>query len=500
MRFLLIPVFLMTFISIVAAQNAGDALRYTRIQNYGTARMAGVGNAFTGLGADFGAVSQNPAGLALFNSNEFMFTPTVNYASTDAGIGANGTTYSDESTKFRFSNLGMVFNSKPGGDSKWRNFNVGLGYNQLANYNQSIYYKGSAEGTILNGWYDEAEAYLSGGGDPENLYPLGAGLAYNAGAIYYLNDVPSYDFIDNPSAVVDRTHSVETSGRTNEMALSFAGNYAGKLLIGGTIGVPLVTYRQESTYTETDPGGGYDGNVFYFDNLAYTDYLRTNGVGVNAKLGATFILNKMIRIGGAFHTPTFYNMTDNFNSTLEYTYEDQNATGGGLTKYSDDADASAEPFNYGLRTPWKTMFGGAFIIPKYGFISADAEWTDYSASHFNLTRSVNDEANRAYGQELNSAIQRNYKTAVSYRFGAEAVLDIFRIRGGYNLLGKAAKNADGFNTAWSIGGGVRFDKAYIDLAFRRSDSVGSVSPYSGAPTASTESKVNDIMMTVGFKF
>ena len=51
------------------AQNASDVLRYSYLQPGGTARSLGAGNAFGALGAEFGAISQNPAGLALFRSN-----------------------------------------------------------------------------------------------------------------------------------------------------------------------------------------------------------------------------------------------------------------------------------------------------------------------------------------------------------------------------------------------------------------------------------------------
>lgn len=497
MKYYIIPVLAGLTIASLNAQNAGDALRYSTVQNYGTARMAGAGNAFTALGADFGAVSQNPAGLALFRSNEFMFSPAVNYAATKSTL--NGTTASDQSTKFRVGNLGLVFYRDPGNNSKWRTANVALGFNQLANYNQSVYASGREKGTILNGWFEEAQDVLGNGGDPESLYPLGAGLAYNAGAIYYLNNQPSYDFVDDPQAETDRTHSVSTTGRTNELSLSFAGNYNGKLLIGASFAAPFINYRQESYYTEKDPGGGYDGNTYYFDQLAYTDYLRTTGIGFNAKVGATFVVNKMLRIGGAVHSPSFYNMTDNFNADFEYQYEDKNASDI-IQSYSDNAEASAEPFNYGMRTPWKSMIGVSVLMNKYGFISADAEWVDYTSSRLNLTKNDNSASTRDYEQEVNNAIQRNYKSAINYRMGGELVLDQFRLRAGYNLLGKPSKNADGFNKAWSLGAGVRFDKSYIDVAYRRSDGTGSVSPYTGAPTTALNTDISDVMVTVGFKF
>ncbi len=503
MRYLLLMAFAGVMYQTTYAQNVGDALRYSRIQNYGTARMAGVGGAFSALGADFGSASLNPAGMAMFRSDEFMFTPGVYFSSTNATMDVNGAeSYDDEATRLRFANIGLVFNTKKDESSKWRTINFGFGYNQLANFSQNTYYEGRANGTILNNWYDIAAPYLASGGDPEGLYPLGEGLAYNAGAIYFQDGLPSYDFLGSTDAPSDRTHSVNTRGNHGEMTFSLAGNYMDRVMIGGSIGVPFVNYRQDATYTERDPGGGYDGNVLYFDNLAYSDYLRTNGVGFNAKLGATFRINQMLRIGGAFHSPTFFNLTDNFSAELEYNYEDQTASGA-IADYSGNDNAAADPFNYGLRTPWKGIFGGAVLFKKYGFITADVEYTDYSSAHFNLTKESNDADTKAFERDLNAQVSRDLQPAMNYKFGAEAVLDIFRLRAGYNLLGNPITDStDDFNTAITVGAGIRKSSFYLDLAFRRTNTTGFVTPYAGtdAPRGITESSANDVLLTVGFKF
>ena len=483
----------------VFSQNTADALRYTRIHNAGTARMAGVGGAFSALGADFGALSLNPAGLSMYRSNEFVFTPGVHSATTSASL-PSASNFDDTSSKLRIANLGMVFPTTLN-SGKWKSRNVGLGFNQLGNYNQSAYYEGAGSGSILDSWFAEAEPFLAGGGNPDQLYPLGAGLGYKAGAIYFQGGVPSYDFLGATDATIDRTQVAFTSGSNNEMTFAVSGNYDERLMIGASIGVPLINYRQESFYTERDPEGGFEGRVPYFSELEYSDFLRTTGVGFNAKLGAILRISQLFRIGGAVHTPSYYNMTDQFSADFDYTYEDLNPNGGGLIQTNNTADASADPFNYRLKTPWRATGGLAFVM-KYGFLSADVEWVDYSAASFNLTKSFNDADTRAFERDLNTAIQRNFKATANYKLGGELALDIFRLRGGFNVLGKPQANQSGYNTAWSAGTGVRFDKIYLDIAYRRSSFSGSVSPYSGsaAPTATTKGHVGDVLATVAIRF
>ncbi|MBK8192923.1 MAG: hypothetical protein IPK76_06865 [Lewinellaceae bacterium] len=102
------------------------------------------------LGADFGTLSTNPAGLALFRTDELTVTPGLKFAHTNANLPGNETVEEDKST-FGFDNLGLVFNTTPRA-SRWKTFNVGLGFNRQSNFNQSIYYTGNSNGSVMNGF------------------------------------------------------------------------------------------------------------------------------------------------------------------------------------------------------------------------------------------------------------------------------------------------------------------------------------------------------------
>ena len=68
----------------IFAQNLVDALRYSDYRINGTARSTAMGNAFGALGGDFSVMSTNPAGLGLYRSGEFAFTPNIGKSNTDA--------------------------------------------------------------------------------------------------------------------------------------------------------------------------------------------------------------------------------------------------------------------------------------------------------------------------------------------------------------------------------------------------------------------------------
>ena len=61
--------------NLTFAQNELDALRFSRTEWSGTARFIGAGGAFGAVGADFSALSTNPASIGLFKKTEISFTP-----------------------------------------------------------------------------------------------------------------------------------------------------------------------------------------------------------------------------------------------------------------------------------------------------------------------------------------------------------------------------------------------------------------------------------------
>lgn len=476
----------------LTAQTSGDVLRYSYLQPGGTARFMGAGGSFGALGAEFGALSQNPAGIALFRSNELVVTPSLRFSNVDAQLPGN-LPIDDRKSSFAFDNFGLLFNTTPK-TGHWKTVNFGIGLNRQNNYNASIFYEGNANGSIMNGLYDDAVTTINNGGTTDDLYPFDTKLAYDAGAIFTDPDSGElvYDFLGNENASVSRSHAVNTFGKMNEMVISFGGNYDEKLMIGATIGVPFVNYRVEGEYIEEDKAD----NVAAFDKLTYTEYLRTEGVGVNLKLGVIYKISQALRVGATVHTPTALSLTDTYNNTFSYEYTVNGSSYGGDV-YSPETDGISD---YKLRTPWRASASAAAVIKKIGFISADVEVVDYTNNRYNFTADVPSQQNEADERAVNSEIQKAYKQAINMRLGAELALDNFRLRGGLNLLGKPQEGEDGFNTAFTAGAGVRNNNFYLDLGYRRYVGKGLVQPYAGAPIASTENVTNDILLTLGFKF
>ncbi len=485
----------MLFSAASFSQTATDVLKYSYLTPGGTARFLGAGGAFGALGAEFSTLSQNPAGLAMYRTDELMLTPALRFSNTDATLsGAGNRTLSESKSHFHFDNVGIIFNTTPRG-GHWKTFNVGLGYNQLANYNQGVNYSGNAGGTILNNWFTSAQRDAPTGTE-DDLDPFTSRLASDVNAIYYEDNVWKYDFSGDPNANVERTQFLTQSGTMNEMVLSFAGNYEEKLLIGATVGVPIVKYRLNGEYREMDTGG----NVAYFDDLTYTESLQTDGVGVNFKFGLIYRASQAVRLGVSFHSPTWLGLTDDYSNSFSYGY-----TVSGVS-YSDQSYSPSGKSDYKLATPWRAGLSGAFVFKKYGFLSAEVEIVDYSANKYNFTSDVANINNQLEETIVNSEIQTLFKQTMNVRLGGEAALDNFRLRAGVNLLGKPYENNpdptdnSNFNMAYTAGLGVRGESFYLDLGCRFRTGKSFVYPYEGAPVVSTKNNSTDFLLTVGFKF
>lgn len=488
-RFSLIILFAVFTPFFLSSQNVTDALRYSSFEVGGTARSIGAGGALGALGADFSVLSTNPAGMAWYRSSDFVFTPSFYRSSTtsellnDKGSGL----YEENRTNFNLNSFGMVVASQPR-DASWSTFNFGLGFNRLANFHNDFYFEGTSEGSIVNRFLEQINGDVG-------FATFESEVAVEAGALYDLDNDGVYesDFDDFSDASIFRSQDVNRRGAINELVFSFAGNYQEKLMLGATLGVPFVSFREEKTYRENDPGSGVDGNVLFFDDLEYTEVLNTTGAGINLKLGAIYRVNQALRLGVAIHTPTAISLQDDFNTTMEYSFTDAEGP------YTGNANSPDGFFEYKLRTPWRFIGSAGYIVGKSGFVSADIEYVDYTNNEFNY-----DGFNDAE-REVNSEINQTLSQAITLRLGGELAVDIFRLRAGLKLLQSPLEGDDTFNNTISGGLGMFKDGFYLDVAYQRNNVRETYVPYIVSDAyieqqVETDTDNNQLVFTIGFRF
>ena len=133
--------FALSFVSAsIFAQSAIDAYRFSQPDLRGTARFMSMGGAFGALGGDLSTLSQNPAGIGVYRSNEIGFTLDLDMQSSNSQ--STGFSTNDKQTKFFLDNIGGVATLRLN-NSVLQNLNFGFTYNKGASFSRR--YKGNIE-------------------------------------------------------------------------------------------------------------------------------------------------------------------------------------------------------------------------------------------------------------------------------------------------------------------------------------------------------------------
>jgi hypothetical protein len=483
----------LSFGSISFAQNADDALRYSRLFYSGTARFMSMGGAFTALGGDISSLSQNPAGLGVFRSSEITITPQLEYFKS--GSLFNGTSSNDFLYNFNLGQGGIVANLiKNESESGLITLNFGYSFNRTSNLTQTIVINGkSTSSSLADYWADEAD------GLTKDKLEANVPDAYLAWGTYVIDSLSGSDnsygtvysnYGDNPPSVYGQNMKrvVTNTGYTGEHAISIGGNYSNKLFFGATIGITTLSYESKYEHSESTDAT-LPSNFKDFD---YTLYYKDNGTGFNLKLGAIYKPIEILRLGFAFHSPTVYHIN-------EYLYDNISTH-----VYGDNYTSSntASRFSYGLTTPFRVMLGGALQVKKIALLSVDYEYVDYSsAKFFTLGNDSFDYTDK------NQLIKQSLGASNNIRFGAEVRLSSIYLRGGYGYYGKAWKsdqdNANQSYNSLSCGLGFREKNIFADFGFSTMTNKDKYLLY----TSSAGSAISDLNMTrniftvtFGYKF
>lgn len=478
-----------------SAQDFTDAMRYSYLSPQATARSMGFGGALGSIGGDFASLSVNPAGIGIYRSSEFTFTPSIKINGSNGNY--LGSSASDNNSRFTFNNVGLVFTSAAKGRRaerrKWKAVSFGLGVNRIADFNRNYTYRG------VNNSSSGAEAFSIDANlypnDIQNLSTL-AGLGYQT----YLTNFSTTDSLYEPivpfRSGVNQQRSIKEKGGISDINISLGGNYEDKLMLGATLGIPSLYYNRVTTYTETDISGN-PNNDFY--NFVYNTSLTTRGSGINLKLGFIYKPTDNFRFGAAIHTPTYFQLKDIFNQNLT-----TNSEGLAGTVRADAPESYRE---YNLTTPWRAVLSASYIFGRFGFLTADYEYVDYSSARFGFGAGYEDEENYQ-----NNMIKQTLKAASNVRIGAEGrVTDNFMVRLGFGYYGSPYHDESMMGSRTDVSAGVGFRQAfwYMDLAYVHSMYKMAEHPYELdyaapvgliAPTANLNNTINNVALTVGFRF
>ena len=460
------------------AQTEIDALRYSQNDIVGTARFSAMAGAFGALGADFTTLSYNPAGIGFYQFSELTFTPSIGNIVTTTYFG--GGKNEDEKFHLNFSNLGYVVSSPKSGNA-WKRINLAFGYNRTANYKKRTYISGENKSTsMIDNFVLNAQ-----GNTISNLNSFTELLAWNTYLYDPLDTIDNGNYISNLNSLLSKKQEkvINSNGSSGEYAFSIGTSYEDKIYFGATIGIPSIDYYEKSTYTESE----FSDTAAHLQSFDYEEEFTTTGQGFNIKVGIITRLNDWIRVGGALHSPTFYDMEDEYSTAITAVWSDTLGT-----KYDSSPFGY---FNYELKTPWKAIGSVAINIKKQGLITADIEIVDYASAKFNSdSDKFSDE---------NEVINSLYTKATNIRLGGEMKYKPFRIRAGYALYGSPYKaNSEFGSESFSFGLGVDRGHFIADFAYVFSEKSDEHFMYSSnlVDAATITSTKHNFLVTIGLRY
>lgn len=539
------------------AQSAIDAYRVSQSDLRGTARFMSMGGAFGALGGDLSTLSQNPAGIGVYRSNELGFTLDLDFQNSKST--APGFSSSENKTKFFLDNIGGVATFRLRSETM-PNINFGFTYNKAVSfsrrYNGGIGLQNSMTNYIAGIANAEqltvADVASSEGYDPYN--PTDGGIAASWLPIlgydsYLINPVgdpdnPTWQGQFGNGTTGTGAFDVIESGSVDEYNIALGGNIKNVVYWGMNFDIVHMNYSMDALWGESlDNAYVYSESqgtaVQTNSNWGMRNLYNVSGTGFNYQLGVIVKPIQELRLGFAFHTPTWYNLNETFsaNSTIDYF---------GKTIVAKTNNGRAGTNDYNLSSPWKIIVSAAGVIGSKFIISADYEanlyktmkfsepnynyygwddwgypWDDYYSAPTRAT---------SYDpfEYTNQDVKDIYKTTHTLRLGAEyRITPNFSVRAGYSFVSSPvtakAKNND--MTIWTAGTlpnyrldnttnyvtagvGYRTGGFYIDLAYvykTMSSEYHAFTPDPSQPSIpSPQSKLtfnnSRLILSTGFKF
>jgi len=466
------------------AQNEVDALRYSRTDFAGSARSLGMGGAFGALGADLSAFTSNPAGLGIYKRGgiEFAFGvhDTQNRSRYEDGS-AEG-----QKSNFYLNNVGIVGSTKPKHPS-WTASNFGIAYNKISDYNENLLISGNAfNTTLLDVFTSEAAAIHPD--DITDAVPFTAGLAYQTFLINPADDNGTYYLPEFSGGTVLQTKRINRTGRSSETSFSYGAAYLDRLYFGVGVGFVGTRFNESAFYKESE----FEADEV-LSSWSYSEELRTRGTGLNLKLGVIGRVQEWLRVGVAFHSPTYLSLSDSYSTEMNSYFKNGD-------KY--DYESPLGSFNYSLRTPARYMANVAFVLGKAGVVSADYEYMDYSTAKLRSTGSLSDYDFSAENQ----AISDIYRGTHTVKAGVEwRVAEAIRLRTGAAYRQSPFVSGAAINSPeimYTGGFGFRKDSFSIDFSLAYQDRDESYFLYD--PSVVSETKIDKTrwfgLLSLGFRY
>ena len=460
----------------VSGQGHEDLYRYSdQSFSFGTARSAAMGGAFSSLGADLSSMAINPAGLGMYRRSEIGFTLGYTHLTTktnhqDLAAFSN----SEKQGRFALNNIGAAFNVY-NGSGALTSMTFGFNYSKMIDHNSRTRVRGLSPYSMTDLFVHQLNTAKNGNpltpNEVENLFENG-GYAGILGAVLGWESLLIDDYENgkfhlgstlSPDAVLSSEMYKKTTGSTGQYDISLGMNFGNKIYLGLGFGFQDIYYKENYEYNEYNEGGP---TVDYqMDNFLYRTHMKQTGSAWNFKIGTIIRPVEELRIGLAFHTPTYINIDETYYGSMD-TYLYNNA------HYGESSTVFYGSYN--IRTPMRFIGGVSYTFFNTAILSID-----YERVWYNQMKLFWDGQGSGEEKGITNDVKEFYQPANNLRVGIETmVAPNWFVRIGFAYNGKIYKDGylgdfkkqDGSRRHYTAGFGYRNGNFGIDLAYIYADS------------------------------
>ncbi len=507
--------------SSIYSQTVFDANSSASSDIKGTARYVSMGGAFGALGGDASAIIDNPAGLGIYRKSELSTTLNMQFQKSNA-------TWYDE--KASDNKIGTMFNNFTYviASPTWRSLqdnstgllssNWSFSYNQVKNFDRNVTIKG---GKTLSSMTDYMNYFTTANNtSPGNL---SSNSDYNSpfdntnvswlsilAWDTFLTDTINgkYTRFLNVGEMVSPDYQLTERGHINKYSLAWSGNFSNNFYLGASVDYTTIEHSSTSIYNESFQSGG---------DMSLMSNFSTNGGGVGLNIGAIYKPTYNLRFGFAFHSPTFYSLTDHSYSDLYTNFKT-------VHNYSATPNDTYYDNSYFLQSPLQLNASMALVCNK-GILSA--EYVYNNTTGMKLMDSNGSSA--PYDKYENTDINTMLKNVHTIKLGAEYRLtNNLSLRAGYAYkMASVNDNAikylnlnsirtdteffiNNSNTNYfSCGFGYHESSWFLDFAYQRINYNEAFYPFDYSATqfisnntkpASVSTSTQNLVATLGLKF
>ncbi|MEX0596489.1 MAG: hypothetical protein WD512_08295, partial [Candidatus Paceibacterota bacterium] len=221
-------------------------------------------------------------------------------------------------------------------------------------------------------------------------------------------------------------------------------------------------------------------NIRDVRTVTLDQYLKTSGLGLNAKLGINICPTEKIRIGYAYHSPTVFNLKDSYSYTIQSRFDQDALNPFGFFRQGRTVGTEATVYQYKITTPARHLFSLGLGDKELGFLSMDIETVNYTSGSLQ-PKDPTEEPFLNENLNVKNILNPN---VINLRFGGEYVFEQYRFRAGYARYPSPYKvNVVPFindlvNNIYTLGFGIKTQNYAIDLAYINTGYADYTVPYS----------------------